>query len=284
MSHWFFVKDGQRNGPMPRAELDARIAEGVVAGDTLVWRAGLDAWTRADAVRELGVPPPVPPPLLSPPAFDLNTAEGGASATSAAADASAAGTSGASTGSGAGRGGASAAGNAWRESSRDWNHATRAYRAAHRSFEFAGFWVRFAAKMIDGLILAGVGQGVEWGVTRWVLEGPIPMPPDWAGFLHGMLWLISINTCIALVYSVFFQLRHEATPGKLLLGLRIVRADGARVGGWRAIGRYWGEQLSGLTFLVGYVMAAFDDEKRSLHDYLCDTRVVKGPRHEDDPA
>jgi uncharacterized RDD family membrane protein YckC len=119
---------------------------------------------------------------------------------------------------------------------------------------------------------------VKWGVTKWVFEGPIPLPPDWAGFLRGMLWLVSINTVIALTYTVYFQVRNEGTPGKRLLGLRVVRADGSRLSGWRAAGRYAAEQLSGMTFLVGYVMAAFDDEKRSLHDFICDTRVVKGAR------
>jgi len=278
MSHWFFVKDGQRNGPMPRAELDARIAEGVVVGETLVWRAGLDRWMRADAVVELGVPPPIPSSQLPPP---LNSPQGyGAQSAS-----------GAESGAGpiyAPARGATAFENVYQRDRPDASALRsgdgRSGGPTRSAYEFAGFWVRFAAKMLDGLILAGIGQGVEWGVTRWILEGPIPMPPDWTGFLQGMLWLISINTCIALAYGVFFQVRNEATPGKLMLGLRVVRANGGRVGGWRAAGRYWAEQLSGLTFLVGYVMAAFDDEKRALHDYICDTRVVKGPRREDDPV
>jgi uncharacterized RDD family membrane protein YckC len=58
----------------------------------------------------------------------------------------------------------------------------------------------------------------------------------------------------------------------------VVRADGGRVGTARVVGRYFAETLSTIIFFAGYVMAAFDDEKRSLHDYLCDTRVVIGER------
>ncbi len=226
---------------MGREELGARIADGTVDGDTLVWRAGMDAWARACLVPDLGVPPLVPPPVLpmeAPPA--------------------------------------------WRQGDPDYAAAPEAAQSSpvKARLVYGDFWTRFAAKIIDGVILAGVGQGVEWGVTKWVFEGPLPMPPDWAGFLRGLLLLVSINTLIALVYTVYFQVRNEGTPGKRLLGLRVVRADGSRLSGWRAAARYGAEQLSGMTFLVGYVMAAFDDEKRSLHDFICDTRVVRGSREE----
>ena len=58
MSTWFFVRDGQRNGPIGRAELDERIAEGAVDAGTLVWRTGMAAWAPAGSVPELGLPPP----------------------------------------------------------------------------------------------------------------------------------------------------------------------------------------------------------------------------------
>jgi uncharacterized RDD family membrane protein YckC len=59
-----------------------------------------------------------------------------------------------------------------------------------------------------------------------------------------------------------------------VVGIRLVRSDGAKLATGRIIGRYFAEQLSILTFLAGYVITAFDDEKRSLHDSVCDTRVV----------
>ena len=42
----------------------------------------------------------------------------------------------------------------------------------------------------------------------------------------------------------------------------------------RAFGRFWAEMLSGLVCAIGYIIAAFDDEKRSMHDHICDTRVI----------
>jgi uncharacterized RDD family membrane protein YckC len=231
MSSWYYVKDGQRHGPMKREDLDACFAEGTVGGDTLVWRPGIAAWARACELEELGVPPPLPPPPLPPPS-------GSAAPTSSA--------------------------------------------AVEPKTIYAGFRIRLAAKFIDGAILYGVALVVERAVAALAFDGVMPVPPDWAGVWRLALLSAPANTLIAIVYTVYFMAKHEATPGKRILGLRVVRADGGRVGPLRVVGRYFAEALSTIVFFAGYVMAAFDDEKRTLHDYLCDTRVVKGPRAEPD--
>lgn len=64
-----------------------------------------------------------------------------------------------------------------------------------------------------------------------------------------------------------------ASPGKMLLGLRVRRPDGTAIGFGRAVGRTLAENLSGCLLLIGYLMAVFDDERRTLHDRLADTRV-----------
>ncbi len=243
MASWYFVKDGERTGPVERAELDARIAAGEVDGATLVWRVGLSAWTRACLVDELAVPPPLPsatPPPL--PVAETEEPESAFRPTS-----------------GSGRGAAQAS-------------------AAAAAPRFAGFWVRFLAKLIDGVLLYGIALLVERAVVGTVFNGVFPAPRDWEAILRLLIWTAPINTLIAVGYTAYFMARHEATPGKRLLGLRVVRADGVRVGTARVVGRYFAETLSTIIFFAGYVMAAFDDEKRSLHDYLCDTRVVFGER------
>ncbi|MEN9841112.1 MAG: hypothetical protein RL376_912 [Verrucomicrobiota bacterium] len=242
---WYYVKDGQRTGPVEREELDARVAEGVVDGSTLVWRVGLSAWEPAHRVVELGVPPPVPvspPPLpLNPPPFPSRPGSAGG----------------------------------WTPvSPRGTSRSTPAYT------EYAGFWIRFAAKMIDGIVLYGIGLLVERAVATLFFDGLLPAPPDWPGVWRLLLIAGPINMLIAITYAVYFIRRHEATPGKRILGLRVIRADGGRLGIGRIIGRYFSETVSTVVFLAGYVMAAFDDEKRTLHDYMCDTRVVRGPRED----
>ena len=240
MSSWYFVKDGQRNGPMRREELDVRVAEGLVNGDTLVWRPGMAAWEKACQVADLGLPPPLPSSPPEPPAMPAASPmprEPFASAAEAPLG-----------------------------------------RVAVRGQVYAGFWIRFAAKLIDGAVLYGIGTLVERVVVALAFDGVAPVPPDWEGVWRMLMYSSAINTVIGLAYSVYFMAKHEATPGKRILGLRVVRADGGRVETGRVIGRYFAEAVSTITFFAGYVMAAFDDEKRTLHDYMCDTRVVRGPR------
>jgi uncharacterized RDD family membrane protein YckC len=242
MASWFYVKEGERVGPLGREELDARIAEGAVRGDTLVWRAGMASWARACELGELGVPPPVPPPRLPPP---LPVEGGGAEevfdvgARRAALEAAAGG------------------------------DAPAVY---------GGFWIRLAAKFFDRVILYGVAVLVERAVVALAFAGVAPSPTDWPEIWRLIAIAAPINVLIALAYTLYFMSRHEATPGKLIVGLRVVRADGSRLSTGRIAGRFFAEMLSAVIFLAGYVMAAFDERKRTLHDVLCDTRVVKGRR------
>jgi uncharacterized RDD family membrane protein YckC len=242
---WYFVQDGQRVGPVEREMLDERIREGVVQADTLVWRPGLSDWRRAAEVGELEVPPSIP--TLPPPLPDTAGIPAGESEDL----------------------------RAWAESVAAEKMRAGTQTASAPTPDFGGFWARFAAKMVDGLILLGIGILLSEAVAALFYEGTIPVPPDWRGFLRAQGILSLINAIIAIWFSVYFIRKHQATPGKRMLGLRVVRADGSPVGAGKIILRYFGEQLSGILFMSGYVMAAFDDEKRALHDYICDTRVVK---------
>jgi len=80
---------------------------------------------------------------------------------------------------------------------------------------------------------------------------------------------------VTIAYTTYCVGRWGATPGKMACGLKIVTSEGGRVSYLRAFGRYWAEQLSGMLLYIGYIIAAFDAEKRSLHDHICGTRVVK---------
>jgi uncharacterized RDD family membrane protein YckC len=60
----------------------------------------------------------------------------------------------------------------------------------------------------------------------------------------------------------------------MALGLKVVRSNGAPLGWGVSIGRYFMYIVSGIILGIGYIMAGFDDEKRTLHDRACDTRVI----------
>ena len=86
---------------------------------------------------------------------------------------------------------------------------------------------------------------------------------------------MGVGMIIRATYDTVLVGKYGATLGKLACGLRVVMPDGGKVTYMRAFGRYWGEVVTGLTIGIGYIIAAFDDEKRALHDRICNTRVVK---------
>ena len=61
----------------------------------------------------------------------------------------------------------------------------------------------------------------------------------------------------------------------MALNLRVVTPEGGDIGYLRALGRHVAEWISGFILLIGYIMAAFDAEKRTLHDRICNTRVIR---------
>lgn len=145
---------------------------------------------------------------------------------------------------------------------------------------YAGFWIRFVAVMIDGIILA-----VAMGIVQFAVLGsfmsfphfdPTTRPEMVLAPLLGMIGVLTlVSIAISGTYESFFIYKYGATPGKMALSLRVVRPNGAPIDLGRAIGRYFAKMLSQIILYIGYIMAGFDAEKKALHDMICDTRVVK---------
>lgn len=155
------------------------------------------------------------------------------------------------------------------------SHAAEGVESAvPRGIVYAGFWIRFLAKIIDFAIIA---------VLRWianalsfVVVALLGIMFGDSGFIVGIFGFVFGIVVIAVdaAYCTWFVGRLGATPGKMLLGLKIVRSDMSPLSYPRAFCRYLGEFLSFFILLIGYIIAAFDDEKRTLHDHICDTRVI----------
>ncbi|HEY4362537.1 MAG TPA: RDD family protein [Bryobacteraceae bacterium] len=148
---------------------------------------------------------------------------------------------------------------------------------------YAGFWIRFLALFIDGVILGVVSMIIRIplvmiGIGGAAATANLDNPGDVAAILPMIMGLIGISVIIQLVltilYQVYFLTSRGATPGKMALGLKVIRADGGPISAGLAIGRFFAFMLSGLTLYIGFIIAGFDAEKRSLHDRICDTRVV----------
>jgi uncharacterized RDD family membrane protein YckC len=148
---------------------------------------------------------------------------------------------------------------------------------------FGGFWMRFLAIIIDGIIIGVVGTivtlpfGLAMGGAGLRL-GNNPDPAQVMAILPAIMGMVGLSFLIrmglSMAYEVYFLTTKGATPGKMALGLKVTRADGGPISIGLAVGRFFAKYLSFLTFCIGFIIAGFDREKRSLHDHICGTRVV----------
>ncbi len=145
---------------------------------------------------------------------------------------------------------------------------------------YAGFWIRLVAKFIDGLIMGAVNFVISL-VSNAVLLPAMMDPSMGADPEHYKKIMIPaviatlLQWSLNILYSTWFVGRFGATPGKMACGLKIITAENEKVSYLRALGRFFSEIISTMILFIGYIMAAFDSEKRALHDRICSTRVIK---------
>jgi len=137
--------------------------------------------------------------------------------------------------------------------------------------EYAGFWIRVAAALIDTLLLMCIiipATIFFFGVGE--LTNPSP-EPSLTGFL--LNWLVPMAATVA------FWIYRSATPGKILLKLKIVDRSSLRnITTKQAFIRYLGYMVSSIVICLGLVWVAFNKEKRGWHDYMAGTVVIKANR------
>lgn len=144
---------------------------------------------------------------------------------------------------------------------------------------YGGFWRRFVARFIDGFIL--VAADLVLRVPLFLMLG-FPLGASFnPAQLTGMSMVsyfgltVLINTAVAVAYEAYFLSGRGATPGKMVMGLQVIVTSGGPLTPGLAAGRYFAQWLSGAILAIGYLMAAFDPQKRALHDHICGTRVIR---------
>jgi hypothetical protein len=78
-----------------------------------------------------------------------------------------------------------------------------------------------------------------------------------------------------LYFTAFLALWRGQTPGKRLLGIRVVRLSGAPIGWWAAFERFGGYAASIFTGLLGFLQITWDRNRMALHDKITETVVVR---------
>ena len=145
--------------------------------------------------------------------------------------------------------------------------------------DYAGFWRRLAAWLLDFVILQiafiaiGLAIGVVVGIFMAV-RGQTEIP----NFKESP-WINLLGVLVAWFYFAGFESSsYQATPGKMALGIQVTDLHGRRISFARATGRHFAKILSALLLLIGFLMIAFTREKQGLHDIIAGCLVLKKKR------
>ena len=132
---------------------------------------------------------------------------------------------------------------------------------------YGGFWIRVVAYIIDAILLT-----IVCGVVDRLLGIDI-FASDWEHY-DPLANLVSL--AIGWLYFALLESSERgATVGKMAMGLRVVTSDGQRLSFMNATGRYFAKILSAIILCIGFIMVAFTDKKRGLHDMIAGTLVIK---------
>lgn len=232
------ASDGREYGPVTLEELRHWCGEGRVGPGTLIWLAAESRWQTAATVDQLKWDLPSPPAIQgSNPSRSQPESET--------------------------------------------NAGGRTGLFSLDALRPAGFWIRLAAYFVDMLILGAMVQllTMPWADAINPAQNNAfaelkKTSPDLQVLFQFWRLMLAIEIPAHFAYFVGFNGSWGASPGKLLLGLRIVDSDGGPLGYRRAFLRHCAEWLTQITFGLGFVLCAFDSQKRALHDRFARTRVV----------
>lgn len=150
--------------------------------------------------------------------------------------------------------------------------------------QYAGFWRRFGAAVIDGLIMGAV----QW-VLQMILTGTgvvdldkfmedLEANPETVDFgpLIAMFWILGVVMFFVqlLYFTIMESSAKQATLGKMVLGIVATDYEGRRISFGRALGRNLAKIISQIILFIGYIMVAFTEKKQGLHDMIASTLVV----------
>ena len=136
--------------------------------------------------------------------------------------------------------------------------------------EYAGFWIRLGAYIIDSILMALIIYPLLYAIyglagadysSAFNSNGFIPML---------LIWVLPIVTVI------WFWVKKQATPGKMLFSLRVLDAktgNSSTIG--QSVARYLGYMIAGIPLGLGYIWVAFDSKKQGWHDKIAGTVVVR---------
>lgn len=153
--------------------------------------------------------------------------------------------------------------------------------------QYGNFGLRFLAWLLDEIIL---------GTIIWFLVLPILALIGLSTFSLRELeihreeelipWFIAMGSLVFglviiefvsgwLYFALFQSGPRQATPGKMIVGVKVTDMEGNRIDFTKATIRYFSKIISGIILMIGYLIAAFTEKRQALHDLLAGTLVLK---------
>lgn len=253
--NWYYAEGDRQAGPVTEEQLRALVSAGNIGGDTYVWKEGMAEWKPFNEVKD-GLATGAPAPAAGPGEAGKAPAPAAASGQAVCVE--------------CGRlfpesemisyQGMKVCGNCKPAFFQKVQEGTAAV-----ALNYAGFWIRLGAVILDSILLF-------FGYFALMM---IFMPAMMSGEEVAPNVIFTVLTyALYIFYYVFFHGKFGATPGKMAVAIKVVMPDGSPITYARAFGRMLGELVNGFTFTIGYIIAAFDKEKRALHDFIANTRVI----------
>lgn len=155
---------------------------------------------------------------------------------------------------------------------------------------YAGFWLRFAAYIIDRFIISVIGLIIAIPSVLIIVSMAIGLDKVSdledlladgnllkVGVIVGIIILISLLSLVTtwLYYALFESSKQGGTPGKMAVNIKVTTYEGERLSFARATGRYFARIITNMTLLVGYIMVGFTEKKQALHDILANCVVIR---------
>jgi len=146
--------------------------------------------------------------------------------------------------------------------------------------KYAGFWKRFAAYLIDAVIL-NISAFIVTFIAGFVYIVSIKAVISKADIDNITPYVYILSIVIVWLYYAFMESSSkQATLGKMILGIKVTGLSGEKISFKIAAGRFFAKIPSGLIFGIGYMMAGWTEKKQALHDMLADTLVVNSGNSE----
>jgi uncharacterized RDD family membrane protein YckC len=243
---WYYAVNGQQAGPVEDVELRRLAIAGAVTASTPVWRAGMDAWAAFGSLI-------APAPVAAEPCLHCNRNFAAQQLIPLA--------------------GGLVCADCKPVLLQRIREGLAPLPAAK---PYAGFWIRLVARLIDNTITSVAGYIFQIPLLIVIARMGKQTAAEMPMIIGTAAIAVVLSMGAAAYYEAWFLVKKGATPGKMILGLKVIRARGGAITWGLGIGRYFGYVMSGLLLYFGYIMAGWDEEKRALHDRICDTRVVTG--------